>query len=361
SANPHEHAQVASTVVGMAGNVEVVDVRTPLPARGGRRSRRLVGAMLAVLALLAVTAAGYAVYLHQLVSNNVVHQDLLPGGAVPTDAEAARADAASLGPDHPASSLPVKLADTGLNVLVIGSDKEVAGEGWSDVIFLVHVTQKRDHVVLTRLPRDLYVTVPGHGPDQLRTAYTIGGATLLVEAVQDLLGIVVDHVAVTGFAGFRGMTDAVGGVDVLVTEPGEWPGYTFVPGTMHMDGQTALAFVRERTGGDLSRGTRQQAFLSALMAKSLSAGGLANPVRLAGFLDAATENLTVDRAFTVDEMRSVAFDLRGTRAGGVSFFQAPVAGSSTTPAQESVLLVDVPKMRALGDAQRTDRLVEQSD
>lgn len=310
----------------------------------------------AVLALVLLTAVGYAVYLRLLVSSNLVAADLLPGGPVPTDPDTARAGVAALGPTYPASSLPVRLPDTGLNLLVIGSDKEVAGDGWSDAIFLVHITQRRDHVFLVRLPRELSVTIAGHDQAQLRTAYTQGGAPLLVSTVQNLLGIVVDHVAVTGFAGFRGMTDAVGGVDVVVAENGQWPGYTFVPGTTHMDGDMALAFVRERTGGDLSRGTRQQAFLKSLMSKGLSAGGLADPLRLASFLDAATENLTVDDGFTVDEMASVAFGLRAIRAADVSFLQAPIEGETTSPAGEHMLTVDVAKMRALGDALRADRL-----
>ncbi len=339
----------------MRSDPEVAEARQEPRKRRDRRGRRVLAALFTVLALVVATGIGYAGYLRQRVSSNIVQEDLLPDGPVATDAAAARAGAAGLGADYPASSLPVKLADTGLNVLIIGSDKEVAGQGWSDAIFLVHVSQNRDHVVLVRLPRDLYVTIPGHGPDKLRTAYIEGGAKLLVATAQNLLGIVVDHAAVTGFAGFREMTEAVGGVDVLVTEPGEWPGYTFQPGTTHMDGEMALAFVRERSGGDLSRGTRQQAFLKALTSKSLSAGVLANPVRLAGLLDAATENLTVDRAFTVDEMSSLAFGLRAIRARDISFLQAPVGGVTTTPAQESALLVDVPQMRALGDALRADR------
>ncbi|MGB8384010.1 MAG: LCP family protein [Dermatophilaceae bacterium] len=331
----------------------VTDARRNRGVQRGRFSRRLLAAALAVLAIVALVGVGYAAYVWQLVSSQVVQQDLLPDRPVSTDAEAARAGAAS---DGPASSLPVKLPDTGMNLLVIGSDKEVAGNGWSDAIFLAHITQRRDHVMLVRLPRDLYVTIPGRGQGKLNAAYTQGGAKLLVATIEDLLGIVVDHVAVTGFAGFRGMTDAVGGVDVVVTEPGEWPGYTFVPGTTHMDGEMALAFVRERddSGGDLSRGTRQQAFLTALLAKSLSADGLINPLRLASFLDAATENITVDTAFTVQEMSSVAFGLRAVKARDVSFLQAPFGGA--TPGHESVLTVDVPKMRALGDALRTDHL-----
>ena len=68
-----------------------------------------------------------------------------------------------------------------------------------------------------------------------------------------------------------------------------------------MDGAEALAFVRERkqlSEGDISRGRRQQAFIKALMLKSLSKDMLANPVKLAQFIDAGTSNLTVDDGFT---------------------------------------------------------------
>jgi anionic cell wall polymer biosynthesis LytR-Cps2A-Psr (LCP) family protein len=67
----------------------------------------------------------------------------------------------------------------------------------------------------------------------------------------------------------------------------------------HMDGSMALAFVRERTGGEQSRGVRQQAFFTAFMAKGLSAGVVTDPLRLASLLQATAADLTVDGGFTV--------------------------------------------------------------
>jgi anionic cell wall polymer biosynthesis LytR-Cps2A-Psr (LCP) family protein len=163
----------------------------------------------------------------------------------------------------------------------------------------------------------------------------------------------------TGFEGFKRMTDAVGGVDVVVTEPSTSAGYSFTPGTMHMDGEMSLAFVRERkqlSGGDVSRGQRQQEFLRALMRKSLAPGTLANPVQAARFIDAATQHLTVDRSLDVDRMRSLAMSLVTVRQGDIHMLTAPFTGFASLPGVGSVELVDMPRMRALGRALRADRL-----
>lgn len=83
----------------------------------------------------------------------------------------------------------------------------------------------------------------------------------------------IDHVAMIGFEGFKRMTDAVGGLDVYVEEGGKIDGHVFTQGMMHLDGEMALAFVRERydlSQGDISRGRRQQAFLKALMLEAVS-------------------------------------------------------------------------------------------
>ena len=119
---------------------------------------------------------------------------------------------------------------------------------------------------------------PGRGKDKINAAFAYGGAPLLVQTLQDLVGVPVDHVAIIDFEGFQRMTDAVGGVNVYVEEGSSGGGYTFTKGFQQMGGAEALAFVRERktlSEGDISRGRRQQAFIKALMLKSLSRDVLA--------------------------------------------------------------------------------------
>jgi anionic cell wall polymer biosynthesis LytR-Cps2A-Psr (LCP) family protein len=177
--------------------------------------------------------------------------------------------------------------------------------------------------------------------------------------MQNMLGIEIDHVAMVGFEGFKNMTDAVGGVDVHVEEASEGDGKVFNEGTMHMDGETALVFVRQRkqlSEGDISRGKRQQAFIKALMLEALSRDTLTNPIRLKDFLDAATSNLTVDQKLDVGTMRSEAFAMRNLRGGDVRFITAPFTGFGTSADGQSIDIVDEVRMADLGEAIRTDAL-----
>ncbi len=291
-----------------------------------------------------LAVGGYLLYLNVLVSGNVKHAKLLPDSG-PTDLSGKEITQ----PDK-----------NGTNYLLIGNDGRdgVAGKR-SDVMVLVHVPEDRHNVTLVHFPRDLYVPIPGKGKNKLNAAYAFGGAPLLVSTMQNMLGVKIDHVAMTGFDGFQRMTDAVGGVDVQVEEASTSEGVEFRKGTMHMDGKTALTFVRERkqlSEGDISRGRRQQAFIKALMLKSLTPSTIANPVKLRGFLNAATTNLTVDNDLTVGKMRSEGFAMRGTRGGDIRFVTAPFSGFGRSPSGASIELVDGKKMTQLGTAIRTDTM-----
>lgn len=308
--------------------------------------------MTLALVLLVVVggAAAYLLFLNHTVSSNVKRQALLPtpgeGGA-------------------PAAPKKKPNALNAQNILFIGSDARAGlGGARSDVIVLMHVAGDRKKVTLVHFPRDLYVSVPGHGKDKINAAFAYGGAPLLVQTLQDLVGVPIDHVALTNFDGFKNMTDAVGGVNVYVEEASRGSGYTFAKGYQEMDGAKALAFVRERkdlSEGDISRGRRQQAFIKALLLKSLSKDVITNPVRLAEFVDAGTKNLTVDQSFTVGEMRSEAFSMRNLRGKDVSFITAPFTGFGTAPNGGSIDVLDVKGMKALANALQNDDMASYTD
>ena len=329
---------------------EGADVPSDTRSRGERRERKrnrkvLVAALVLLLVpLLAV--GGYLAWLNHIVSSNVKQEDLLPSAD----------DTSAVAPQP---------ADNGTNYLIIGNDAGPGRSGArSDVMVLVHVPQDHSTVTLIHFPRDLYVSIPGKGKNKLNAAYAFGGAPLLVRSMQDLLGIRVDHVAMLGFEGFKSMTDAVGGVDVHVAEASNTKPYVFTKGTMHMDGAMALAFVRERhqlSQGDISRGQRQLAFIKGLMLKTLNKDVLLNPVRLKDFTEAATSNLTVDQKLDVGTMRSEAFAMRDLRSGDIRFITAPFTGFGTSPSGASIDVVDVPKMKQLGEAIRDDDLASYQD
>ena len=312
--------------------------------RERKRNRKVLVAALVLLLLPVLAVGGYLVWLNQIVTNNVKQESLLPAE----------------GPSNAAGEAVAVPAGAGTNYLIIGNDGAPDRQGArSDVMVIVHVPADRSQVQLVHFPRDLWVSIPGKGKAKLNAAYAWGGAPLLVRTMQDLLGIKIDHVAMLGFEGFKRMTDAVGGVDVRVEEASKGDGKVFQKGVQHMDGETALVFVRQRymlSQGDISRGKRQMAFIQALMEKTLSKETLTNPLRLKDFLDAATGNLTVDQSLDVGTMRSEAFAMRNLRSGDIRRITAPFTGFGTSPDGQSIDLVDEVKMAQLGEALRTDAM-----
>jgi len=338
----NEDADLADLEEAFTGD----DGRSPATRRRERRRNRKVLVAALVLLLVPVLAVGgYLVWLNQIVSNNVKQAVLLPDGDKPT---------------NQAGQVVPQPAGNGTNYLLIGNDARPGDTGSrSDVMVLVHVPEDRRNVSLIHFPRDLWVPIPGKKDAKLNAAYAWGGAPLLVKTMQNMLGIEINHVAMVGFEGFKRMTDAVGGVDVNVEEASEGDGKVFPKGVMHMDGATALVFVRQRkqlSEGDISRGKRQQAFIKALMLKTLSKDTLTNPLRVQDFLDAATSNLTIDQKLDVGTMRSEAFAMRNLRGDDVRFITAPFTGFGTSADGQSIDIVDTVKMAQLGEAIRMDDL-----
>lgn len=311
-----------------------------------RRNRRVLVAALVLLLVPVLAVGGYMVWLNQIVTKNIKQEQLLPATVAP--------------PTNDQGEVVAQPEGNGTNYLLIGGDAGPDRVGVrSDVMVLVHVPEDKSNVTLIHFPRDLYVSIPGHQKNKLNAAYSFGGAPLLVQTMQNLLGVEIDHVAMVDFEGFKRMTDAVGGVDVNVEEGSQVDNIVFTEGIMHMDGDTALKFVRQRkelSEGDISRGRRQQAFIKALMLKTLSKETLTNPVRLKDFLDAATSNLTVDQKLDVGTMRSEALGMRDLRGGDIQFITAPFTGFGMDPVAGSIDVVDEVKMTALGEAIRTDRM-----
>lgn len=386
--------------------------------RQGRRRRplRAVAVVVGVLALLGVlTLGGYAIYLQRTVEGNIEKRDLkaednsvitispdLYGARQPGDDGASTTgdasddgsqdDAAATGtapdgsteeeeaappiigedgqeiavvPSEITATTPERPAAAGdaLNFLIIGSDsRDLSVErGRSDVIVLMHISSERDRVDLVHFPRDLFVPIAGTGgSSKINAAYSYGGAPLLVQTLQPLIDVPIDHVVIVNFESFKAMTDAIGGVDVTVTEAGGG----FSTGVHHMNGEDGLRFVRERyslSQGDISRGERQMQFIKAIMNKALSRETLTNPARLAGFVDAATTNLTVDAELEVGAMRDLGFSMRGVRGGDIHFWQGPWRGIDMHPVAGSIVLMAEDQMARLSDHLQNDTMESYAD
>jgi LCP family protein required for cell wall assembly len=251
---------------------------------------------------------------------------------------------------------PLAAASTGQNILVLGSqtrDGQIGsafgggsklGTDISDTAMLVHLSADREHAVVTSIPRDLIVarpecasrkderrTIPGSPADMFDLAMNLGGPSCAVATVEHMSGMRVDHFIRVDFNGFRGIVNALGGVDVCVPEPGihDWRSQLdLTPGHHTIKDQQALAFVRDRhgvgDGGDFGRIKMQQVFMSSLAQKVESAGTLSNPVTLYKLANAATSSLTVDPGLgSIPKLVSLARQLRSLTTHNITFITAP--------------------------------------
>lgn len=183
-----------------------------------------------------------------------------------------------------------KLDET-LNVLLLGSDRRPDDPVWrTDVMMVVFLDTANGRAAILSIPRDLYIDIPTRGWDRINisdfwgeyTKYQGGGPGLLSRVIADNFGIRIDKYARVDFQGFQQIVDTVGGIDVNVPcdiaddfiDPASPTGFTHLQvdaGLQHMNGTTALMFVRQRHGnGDISRNQRQQRVLFALRSKLLS-------------------------------------------------------------------------------------------
>ncbi|MHB1289069.1 LCP family protein, partial [Georgenia sp.] len=164
----------------------------------------------------------------------------------------------------------------GTTYLLAGSDSRSDGaipdgtEGQrSDTIMVMHVPDSGTPSLIS-LPRDTYVEIPGNGMNKLNASYSIGGAPLLVQTVEGVTGLTVDHYVEIGMGGVQNVVDAVGGVELCLDSDvqDELSALTWTAGCHQADGPTALAFARMRYSdplGDIGRSARQRQVVAAVV------------------------------------------------------------------------------------------------
>lgn len=257
-------------------------------------------------------------------------------------------------------------ASGGENILLIGSDSRAArgpdgkpsdAGGRSDTLMLAHIPADRRAVSLMSIMRDSWVDVPGHGRAKINAAYAWGGVPLTVQTVEQLLDVRVDHVAEIDFTGFKDMTDALGGVTVDSSRAFSARGHDFVAGANRLDGDAALAFVRERyafADADHTRVRNQQAFMRGIMSGLLSRGTITNPGRIQDFVTATSEHLAVDAGLSFRTLVGLGWSLRDVRTDDLTTFTVPTAGSGTSPDGQSIVMLNDLAVGSLSQALRSD-------
>ena len=255
-----------------------------------------------------------------------------------------------------------------LDVLRLLRTEESVGTN-TDTIILIRVPDSGAAAHAVSIPRDTYVPIPGYREDKINAAYgevavrTAGdlrdrgvtdsdriqweadraGRRALVESVQNLTGVRVDHYAEVNLFGFYLLTDAIGGVEVCLNSAtsDSGSGADFAAGRQTISGADALAFVRQRGDlprGDLDRIVRQQVFMAAAVSKVLSTGTLTDPSRLQALVTAAQRSVVLDEGWDVLDF---AGQMQGIAAGAVEFVTIPVqAVGALNERGQSIITVD---------------------
>jgi len=224
-------------------------------------------------------------------------------------------------------------ADGVTNILLIGSDSRTAeDEGRSDAMILLSISNKTRSIQMVSLLRDMYVEIPGHDGNRLNAAYAFGGPELLLQTVSQNLDIEVNRYVVVNFQAFANLVDAVGGVELDVSnEEVAWINAylneynmlrdmpidtdyldTSLSGNISLNGPQALAYSRNRyIGTDFGRTERQRKVLTAII-KKLPGAMLTNAQGISdGLFPNLTTNLTKDecKELSLDVAKLVLFDL----------------------------------------------------
>jgi LCP family protein required for cell wall assembly len=233
-----------------------------------------------------------------------------------------------------------------LNILLIGSDsRKGANKKYgatttdlserTDTMMVLHISPNRDNATMISFPRDSMVlipqcgTVPG-GIRQINSAFNEGGIDCTMTTIESLTGIHLDHFIKVDFSGFKAIVDALEGIEICLPKPVNDPLSKLVLGAgKHVvKGEQALGYVRTRyklgNGSDLGRIERQQIFLNKVMEKATDGGLLTNPVRLDGFLRAATKAVTVDSELTFERMLEIANSVSGLTAKELKGTTVPI-------------------------------------
>ncbi|MFE9612702.1 LCP family protein [Streptomyces sp. NPDC006012] len=326
----------------------------PVRGRGRRPAKKKTKAKKALLwtggslafVLVAVSAAGY-LYIRHLNGNITSVSD----------------DGASTGGFR---------TDQAINILLIGTDKrtgsgnegygDTGSVGHADTNILLHVAKDRSNATALSIPRDLIVDVPDcptQQPDgstkvipgtqgvRFNTSLGQDGRTpsCTMRTVTELTGVTPDDFMVADFNAVKTLTEAVGGVEICLAKDIDDPdSHLKLPkGKHNISGEQALAFVRTRHsvgfGGDLSRISLQQQFLSALMRKLKGNSTLTSPTKMLKLANAGTEALTVDdKLDSIGKLKDLGLELGKLNLKNMAFTTIPVLDNPAEKVKATVVL-----------------------
>jgi LCP family protein required for cell wall assembly len=204
----------------------------------------------------------------------------------------------------------------------------------ADVIMLVKIIPEDGRVQILSLPRDLKITYEGRG-QRINAAFNDGAAGLL-EAVKDVTPDPIHHYLQVNFAGFAGIVDAVGGIEMTFPYPArdKKSGFSVNAGTQKLNGQQALQLARARKyqelrdgrwvfvrADDIGRTGRQQDVLMALITQIERPGSIGE---FSSLVEALGEFVQSDDALNADDIIQLGWSMRNVSASDIDAMTLPI-------------------------------------
>jgi LCP family protein required for cell wall assembly len=205
---------------------------------------------------------------------------------------------------------------------------------------LVHISKARDKAVLVSIPRDTFALIPAHlnkagktipaVHSKINSAFNWGGAPLLIQTIEEMTQLKIDHYVEVNFAGFARVIDSLGGIEVCTKKDIDDPKSHLVleAGVHTLNGIEALKYVRTREFdgmGDLGRMQRQQAFMSSVLKKATSAGVLLNPITMTSFINSSLAAVTTDEGLKNSDLITLAKQMKSLATSNVRTLTVPLS------------------------------------
>jgi LCP family protein required for cell wall assembly len=225
--------------------------------------------------------------------------------------------------------------------VAFGTDKESGGGKQADTIMLVHTDPELQKAIILSFPRDLWVNIPDHGEGKINSAFDGGikggGAGLMARTIEQLTGLTIDHFLYVDLAGFQGVVETMGGVDMCIPADNaidgrivdELTGLDIAPGCQTLPPDQALAWVRTRhlpcdaNAPDFFRIARQQQFMRALVNRLVEPDQLA---KLPGRVQPVLASMSRDKGLNPADLAYLVGQLRGISTGAAEFRAVPAYG-----------------------------------
>ncbi|MFA6849241.1 MAG: LCP family protein [Selenomonadaceae bacterium] len=234
------------------------------------------------------------------------------------------------------------------SIMIMGIDQRDDDVGRSDTLMIATIDPKKDQASLLSIPRDTRVKVKGYGFDKINAAYAYGGHKLTQDTVEKFLGVPMNHYVIINIQAFQRVIDAIGGIDINVekrmyySDPWDDDGGLVIDlqkGEQHMDGKTAITYVRYRDEeGDIGRVHRQQNFMKALMDKMVSPAIIP---QIPSIIKEVLSSVKTDLSFR--EMLEFAGTLREAQKNGLKTEMVP--GRPLYINEISYWIPDITKLR----------------